>query len=67
MELKSRSFTSKKPQVADPCPIQLVPGALSPRVNRRGVKLTTHLQLVPRSRQCGSVYPLPHMPSWRSA
>jgi hypothetical protein len=33
----------------------------------RGVKLTTHLQLVPRSRKCGSIHPLPHMPSWRSA
>jgi hypothetical protein len=25
----------------------------------RGVKLTTHFQLVPRSRKCGSVHPLP--------
>jgi hypothetical protein len=31
------------------------------------VKLTTHRQLVPRSRKCGSVDPLPHMPSWHSA
>jgi hypothetical protein len=31
----------------------------------RGVKLTTHFQLVPRSRKYGS--PLPHAPSWRSA
>jgi hypothetical protein len=31
------------------------------------VKLTTHLQLVPRSRKCGSIHPLPHTPSWRSA
>jgi hypothetical protein len=30
------------------------------------VKLT-HLQLVPRSRKCGSIQPLPHTPSWRSA
>jgi hypothetical protein len=29
----------------------------------RGVKLTTHLQLVPRSRK----HPLPHTPSWRNA
>jgi hypothetical protein len=29
-----------------------------------GVKLTTHLQLVPRSRkQCGTIHPLPHTPS----
>jgi hypothetical protein len=26
-----------------------------------------HLQLVPRSRKCESVHPLPHTPSWRSA
>jgi hypothetical protein len=30
-----------------------------------GVKLTTHLQLVPRSRKCGSVHQLPHMTLWR--
>jgi hypothetical protein len=35
--------------------------------NGRGVKLTTHLQLVSRSRKYGSIYPLPHTPSWRSA
>jgi hypothetical protein len=33
----------------------------------RGVKQTTHLQLVPRSRKCGSIHPLPHTPSWCSA
>jgi hypothetical protein len=33
----------------------------------RGVKLTTHLQLVPRERKFGSIYPLPITPSWRSA
>jgi hypothetical protein len=27
----------------------------------QGVKLTTHLQLVPSSRKLGSVHPLPHM------
>jgi hypothetical protein len=32
----------------------------------RGVKLTTHLQLVPRSRKSRSIQPLPHTPSWRS-
>jgi hypothetical protein len=32
------------------------------------VKLTTHPQLVPRSRKCGStIYTLPHTPSWRIA
>jgi hypothetical protein len=34
--------------------------------NYRGVKLTTHLQLVPRSRKCGSIHPLPHTSSWRN-
>jgi hypothetical protein len=31
----------------------------------RGVKLTTHLQLVPSSIKYGSIHPLPHTPSWR--
>jgi hypothetical protein len=30
------------------------------------VKLTTYLQLVPRSRKCGSINPLPHTPSWHN-
>jgi hypothetical protein len=34
--------------------------------SNRGVKLTTHLQLVLRSRKRGSMYPLPNMPSWCS-
>jgi hypothetical protein len=33
----------------------------------RGVKLTTHFQLVPRSKKCGSIHPLHHTPSRRSA
>jgi hypothetical protein len=33
----------------------------------RSTKLTTHLQLVPSSRKCGSMHPFPHTPSWRSA
>jgi hypothetical protein len=41
---------------------------LFPRgLSGRGVKLTTHLQLVPSSRKCGSIHPLLHTPSWRSA
>jgi hypothetical protein len=32
-----------------------------------GVKLTAHLQLVPRSSKCGSIRPVPHTPSCRSA
>jgi hypothetical protein len=31
------------------------------------VKLTAHLQLVSRSRKCGSIHPLLHTLSWRSA
>jgi hypothetical protein len=33
----------------------------------RGVKLTTHLRLVPRSRMRGAIHLLPHTPSWRGA
>jgi hypothetical protein len=33
----------------------------------RGVKLTIHLELVPRTRKCGSIHPLPHTPSWHNA
>jgi hypothetical protein len=43
------------------------PGLFPRGESGRGVKLTTHLQLVPRSRKCGSIHPLPHTPSWRSA
>jgi hypothetical protein len=31
------------------------------------VKLATRLQLVPRSRKCGSIHPFPHTPSCCSA
>jgi hypothetical protein len=30
------------------------------------VKLTIHLQLVPKSRKCGFTYPFPYTPSWHS-
>jgi hypothetical protein len=33
----------------------------------RGVKLTTHLQLLQRSIIPGSIHPLPHSTSWHSA
>jgi hypothetical protein len=60
----SRIFsTSCRPALGSIQPrVQGTPGALS-----RGVKLTTHLQPVPRSRKCGSIHPLPHTPSWHSA
>jgi hypothetical protein len=31
-----------------------------------GVTLTIHPQIMLRSRKCGSMHPLPHMPSWHS-
>jgi hypothetical protein len=43
------------------------PMDLSQEKRGKGVKLTTHLQLVPRSRKRGSIHPLPHTSSWRSA
>jgi hypothetical protein len=46
---------------------QWVLGTLSPGVNRQGVKLTSHLHLVPRSRKRGSIHPLLDTLSWRSA
>jgi hypothetical protein len=33
----------------------------------RGVKLTTHLHPVPRSRMHGAIPPLPHMSTWHSS
>jgi hypothetical protein len=42
-------------------PIKWVPGSLSRGKSGRGVKLTTHLQLVPRSRKFGSIHPLPYL------
>jgi hypothetical protein len=41
--------------------------ALSRGYSGWGVKLTTHLQLVRRSRIRGSIHPLFHTSSWRSA
>jgi hypothetical protein len=46
-------------------PLQRVTGALFLGV--RDVKLITYLQLVPRSRIRGSIYPLPRTPSLHSA
>jgi hypothetical protein len=48
-------------------PIKWVPGALSRGHSGRGVKLTTHLQLVPRSRKSGSTHQLLHTSSLRNA
>jgi hypothetical protein len=38
-------------------------GLFNRRYSDRGVKLTIHLQLVPRPRKYGSIHPLPHTPS----
>jgi hypothetical protein len=46
-------------------PIQWLSGAPSLGESGRGVKLTTHLHLVPRSRMRGAIPPLPNKPSWR--
>jgi hypothetical protein len=43
-------------------PIQWVPEAPSPGESGQNVKLTTHLELVPRSGKCESIHPLPHYP-----
>jgi hypothetical protein len=53
-------FTTASRPVLEPTqpPIQWLRGALSLRVNRRGVKLTAHLHLVPRSRMRGAIPPL---------
>jgi hypothetical protein len=50
-------FLTSSLQVLGPTqpPIQWVPGAFAPGVSRRGVKLTTHFQLVPRSRIRGYI------------
>jgi hypothetical protein len=45
-------FTASRPNLGPTrSPRKLAPGALSPGVNQRGVKLTTHLHLVPRLRK----------------
>jgi hypothetical protein len=64
----SRIFSS--PNLPDRlcCPPSLLSNGLFPREKSgRSVKLTTHLQLVPRLRQYGSIHPLPHTPSCHSA
>jgi hypothetical protein len=47
--------------------IQWVPVFFPREYTGRGVKLTTQLQLVPRSRERGSIHRLPHTSLWRSA
>jgi hypothetical protein len=65
----SRIFSTSSKPVLGPTrpPIQWVPGDLSPGESSWSVKLTAYLQLVPRSRKCGSIHPLLHTPSWHVA
>jgi len=49
-------------------PIRSVPWALPWGYSGWGVKLTTHLHLVPKSRKSGSIYlHFPNTPPWRGA
>jgi hypothetical protein len=48
-------------------PIQWVSRALSLGESGSGVKLINPLHLMPRSRICGVIPPLPSIPSWRGA
>jgi hypothetical protein len=47
-------------------PIQWVPVLFPWGLGGRGVKLTTHLHLVPRSKIREAIPPLPNTPSWRN-
>jgi hypothetical protein len=59
--------TSSRPALGSTQPpIKRVPETLSAGV-KGPAREADHLQLVPRSRKCGSIHPLPHTPSWRSA
>jgi hypothetical protein len=55
---------NKEENISNPnqFPSKMGIGGSFPRVKR-----TTHLQLVPRSRKCGSIHPLPHTSSWCNA
>jgi hypothetical protein len=55
------------PLCGQTCHLLLFSTSSRPAVGCRGVKLTTHLQLVLRSRKCGFINPLPRTPSWRSS
>jgi hypothetical protein len=48
-------------------PIQWLSGALSPGVKRTGREADHSPPTTVEVKKCGSIYPLPHTPSWRSA
>jgi hypothetical protein len=59
-------FTSKMSRLAlgpTQYPIQWLMGVLSLKVGQQGMKLTTHIHLVPKSRIGGDKSHLPYMPS----
>jgi hypothetical protein len=64
----SRIFSSPRRPDVEPThpPIHGYCGLFPQGQSGRGVKLTTHLQLVLRSRKCGSIHPLSRTPSWHS-
>jgi hypothetical protein len=66
---EGKGFSSSSNSGAHPAPVQWVPEVLSPGVKRgRGVTLTTHSHLVPRSRMSRSYTSSPpQAPSWRVA
>jgi hypothetical protein len=60
--------TSSRPALGSPRLLSNEYRGFFPRgYSGRGVKLTTHLQLVPRPRICGSIHSLPYTSSWRNA
>jgi hypothetical protein len=68
--VRSRVFTSPIVQIASGVhPTSYTMGTMGsfPLVKRPGWEATNHLQLVPRWRKYGSIHPIPHMSSWRSA
>jgi hypothetical protein len=61
----SLSTTASRPALGlSPPSIQWVPWALSLGESGWGMKLTTHLHLVPRSKMYAVIPPFPSMPSW---
>jgi hypothetical protein len=66
--IKSRIFSSSRRPDRPLGPPSLLSngyrGLFSRRLSGGSMKLTTHLQLVSRSRKCRSIHPLPHTPSW---